>query len=79
MNGGLDIHWTDVEFPPDSDPVAQSRARRVPEAEIVLEALKTSLAELLAAFRLYLGDVGLAGKDLRLARQAAGVDETSAS
>jgi nucleoporin NDC1 len=79
MNGGLDIHWTDVQFPSTSGPVAQSQARRVPEVEVVLEALKSSLAELLAAFRLYLGEVGLAGKDLRLARQAAGVDENSSS
>jgi nucleoporin NDC1 len=79
VNGGLNIHWTDVDFPPASDPDAQSRARRVPEVEIVLKALKTSLAELLAAFRLYLGEVGLAGKDLRLARQAAGVDDQHSS
>ncbi|KAL1968821.1 hypothetical protein VTN77DRAFT_1182 [Rasamsonia byssochlamydoides] len=82
MRGGLDVHWTDVTFPPPSDPSAQEQARRVPEVDIVLDTLKSSLADLLAAFKPYLGDVGLKGKDLRLAREAAGIveeEDTSAS
>jgi nucleoporin NDC1 len=76
VHGGLDAHWTDVTFPPSSDPQAQAAARRVPDVELVLDTLKTSLADLLAAFSLYLKDIGLVGKDLRLAREAAGlVDE----
>lgn len=72
-DGRLDVHWTDVTFPPSSDPDAQARARRVPDVELVLAALKSSLAELLAAFRPYLDAVGVRGKDLRLAREAAGL------
>ncbi|KAG2420691.1 hypothetical protein HFD88_000305 [Aspergillus terreus] len=76
VHGGLDAHWTDVTFPPSSDSQAQAAARRVPDVELVLDTLKTSLADLLAAFSLYLKDIGLVGKDLRLAREAAGlVDE----
>ncbi|GES62592.1 nuclear envelope protein [Aspergillus terreus] len=73
VHGGLDAHWTDVTFPPSSDPQAQAAARRVPDVELVLDTLKTSLADLLAAFSLYLKDIGLVGKDLRLAREAAGL------
>lgn len=72
--GGLDAHWTDVDFPPSSNPEAQAEARRVPDVELVLDTLKSGLKDLLAAFDPYLRDIGLAGKDLRLAREAAGVD-----
>lgn len=71
--GRLDVHWTDVTFPPSSQPEAQAQARRVPDVELVLTTLKTSLAELLNAFKLYLSEVGVKGKDLRLAREAAGL------
>jgi nucleoporin NDC1 len=71
-NGGLSAHWTDVYFPPSSEPEAQAEARRVPEVELVLDTLKNSLGELLAAFNPYLRDIGLEGKDLRLAKEAAG-------
>ncbi|KAF9887871.1 hypothetical protein FE257_009531 [Aspergillus nanangensis] len=73
VHGGLDAHWTDVNFPPSSDVAAQAQARQVPEVELVLGYLKGSLAELLSAFSPYLKDIGLVGKDLRLAREAAGV------
>lgn len=71
----LNIHWTDVSFPPSSHPDGQSVARRVPDVELVIDSLKASLVSLLRAFRPYFKDIGLAGKDLRLAREAAGVVE----
>ncbi|PGH16464.1 hypothetical protein AJ79_01795 [Helicocarpus griseus UAMH5409] len=73
--GGLDVHWTDVEFPSlvGADKEREGRARRVAEVESVKEALRGGLGELLGAFRLYLDDVGVRGKELRMAREAAGV------
>jgi nucleoporin NDC1 len=73
--GGLDAHWTDINFPPSKDPEAQAVARRVPEVDLVLDALKSGLRDLLTSFKPYLRDIGLVGKDLRLAREAAGVEE----
>lgn len=78
IHGGLEIHWTDVTFPPNNNPQAQAEARRVPDVELVLTSLKTSLADLLSAFHLYLRDIGLTGKDVRLAREAAGIEEKEA-
>ncbi|KAL4927186.1 nucleoporin NDC1 [Aspergillus undulatus] len=72
---GLDVHWTDAAFPPSSNPAAQAAARRVPDVELVTESLKSSLKNLLDAFSPYYRDIGLVGKDLRLAREAAGVEE----
>lgn len=77
--GGLDAHWTDVYFPPSSDPKAQEEARRVPDVEILLAILRGGLNDLLAAFRPYLRDIGIAGKDLRLAKEAAGIDGEESS
>ncbi|KAL2809972.1 nucleoporin protein Ndc1-Nup [Aspergillus granulosus] len=74
-HGGLEIHWTDANFPPSSNPAAQAEARRVPEVELVIDTLKGSLKSLLAAFNPYLKDIGLVGKELRLAKEAAGVIE----
>ncbi|RAL09027.1 nucleoporin NDC1 [Aspergillus homomorphus CBS 101889] len=73
INGGLDAHWTDVDFPPSSNPKAQAEARRVPDVELVLTTLKRSLADILSAFSKYFIVIGLDAKDLRLAREAAGV------
>lgn len=73
VNGGLDAHWTDVNFPPSSDPSAQMVARLVPNVELVLDGLKMSLADLLTVFNPYLRDIGVVGKDLRLAKEAAGL------
>lgn len=78
INDGLEVHWTDVTFPHSSDPEAQAAARRDPDVELVLNALKTSLADLLSAFNPYLRDIGLTGKDARLARKAAGLDDEEA-
>ncbi|PLN78884.1 nucleoporin protein Ndc1-Nup [Aspergillus taichungensis] len=75
IHGGLDAHWTDINFPPSSNPEAQAEARRIPDVDLVLYTLKNSLTTLLSAFSLYLRDIGLVGKDLRLAREAAGVAE----
>jgi nucleoporin NDC1 len=73
--GGLDAHWTDVYFPPSSKPQAQAEARKVPEVELVLDTLQSGLIDLLEAFKPYLRDIGVTGKDLRLAREAAGIEE----
>ncbi|KAJ5176289.1 uncharacterized protein N7482_002166 [Penicillium canariense] len=73
--GGLDAHWTDVYFPPSSQPEAQAEARKVPDLELVLDTLKSGLSDLLGAFKPYLRDIGVTGKDLRLAKEAAGVED----
>ena len=73
VNGGLDAHWTDVNFPPSSDPAAQAVARLIPDVELVLDGMKVSLADLLTVFNPYLRDIGVVGKDLRLAKEAAGL------
>ena len=73
--GGLDAHWTDVYFPPSSQPQAQAEARKVPEVELVLDTLQSGLRDLLEAFKPYLRDIGVTGKDLRLAREAACIEE----
>ncbi|WEW55513.1 hypothetical protein PRK78_000944 [Emydomyces testavorans] len=71
---GLNVHWTDIDFPANAvDEETKRNARKVDEVELVLCALKSGLSELLAAFRLYLREVGVVGDDLRLARQAAGL------
>lgn len=73
--GGLDAHWTDVYFPPASNPEAQEEARKVPNIQLIMAALKSGLGDLLDSFKPYLRDIGIEGKDLRLAKEAAGVDE----
>ncbi|KAJ5907832.1 hypothetical protein N7495_000514 [Penicillium taxi] len=70
--GGLAVHWTDVDFP--SKPEEQAKARQIPDVELVLDTLKSGLMDLLKAFKPYLRDIGLEGKDLRLAKEAAGID-----
>lgn len=74
---GLDIHWSDVTFPPASQPEAQAKARRqdIGDVDIVLGALKSSLADLLSAFEKYQREVGLQSKDIRLAKAAVGLQE----
>ncbi|KAE8353914.1 nucleoporin protein Ndc1-Nup [Aspergillus coremiiformis] len=75
INGGLAAHWTDVNFPPSNNPKAQAEARRVPDVDLVLDTLKSSLKELLSTFNLYFKDIGVVGKDLRLAKEAVGLIE----
>ncbi|EGC42110.1 nuclear envelope protein [Histoplasma capsulatum var. duboisii H88] len=73
-DGGLDIHWTDVDFPPtDAGVEIQKKARRVEEVEMIKEALRRGLSELLETFKLYLDDVGVRGNDLKMAREAVGL------
>lgn len=60
----LPIDPTDVNFNEQTD-------RRVEDVELLVNSLKAGLAELLSAFQLYLNEVGLSGKDLREAREAA--------
>ncbi|KAH8697221.1 putative nuclear envelope protein [Talaromyces proteolyticus] len=74
-DGGLDIHWTDVTFPSSRTPETQAKARLVPDVDIMLSILKTSLAELLGAFEKYHREVGLKSNNIRLARAAAGIVE----
>ncbi|KAJ0420734.1 nucleoporin protein Ndc1-Nup [Aspergillus carlsbadensis] len=74
-HGELEVHWTDANFPPSNNPVAQAEARRVPGVELVIDTLKGSLKNLLSAFKPYLKDIGLVGKDLRLAKEVAGIVE----
>ncbi|KAJ5150739.1 uncharacterized protein N7500_010928 [Penicillium coprophilum] len=62
------------QLPPSSDPQAQAVARLVPDVEVVLATLRGGLKDLLTAFKPYLRDIGIAGKDLRLAKEAAGID-----
>lgn len=73
--GGLDAHWTDVYFPPSSQPEAQAEARKIPDVELVLNTLQSGLRDLLAAFKPFLREIGVTGKDLRLAKEAAGMEE----
>jgi nucleoporin NDC1 len=76
--GGLPIHWTDVDFPAEkADAETRLVARKVEEVEIVLSTMKAGLAELLKTYQPYLADVGVKGKDLKLAKQAAADIETN--
>jgi nucleoporin NDC1 len=72
--GGLDAHWTDVNFPSSSDPAAQAVARHVPDVELLLATLRGGLNDVLTAFKPYLREIGVDGKDLRLAQEAAGIE-----
>ncbi|KAK3387722.1 nucleoporin protein Ndc1-Nup [Podospora didyma] len=56
----LPTHWTDVEA-----------KRQCPEVEIILEALRTALTELVTAFGPFARDLRLSLADMRLAREAA--------
>jgi len=64
----LPVDSTDVYFDERS-----GNGRKVEEVELLLSEMKRGLAELLSAFQLYLSEVGLTAKDLRLARLAATV------
>lgn len=70
----LDVHWTDINFPSARTPESQLEARKVPDVELVLDVLKSGLKDLLTSFKPYLRDIGIEGKELRLANAAAGID-----
>lgn len=57
------VHWTDVEVKKESV-----------EVDVILEALRDGLKELLEAFGPYARDLRLSMTDMRLAREAAGID-----
>ncbi|EZF26649.1 hypothetical protein H112_01199 [Trichophyton rubrum D6] len=69
---GLKPHWSEVDSE-NLDGVQHSRS--VEQVEIVINALKNGLSELLAAFSLYLNEVGVVGQDLQLARDAAKITD----
>lgn len=66
----LPVHWTDVEF--DS---ANAAARGVEEIDILLQCLKGALKDLIEAFEHYATDLGLGQRELRVAREVAGLDK----
>ncbi|KAH6621429.1 nucleoporin protein Ndc1-Nup [Chaetomium sp. MPI-SDFR-AT-0129] len=64
FQAGLATHWTDVEA-----------ERTCPEVEEVLAALKDGLARMIEGFGPYARELRLSLTDMRLAREAAGVEE----
>ena len=62
----LPVHWTDVEFS-DSD-------REVEEVDLVITSMKAGLRQMVDAFGKYAAELGLAEKEIRIARTVAGVD-----
>lgn len=58
------VHWTDVE-----------KNRAAPEVDSVLEALREGLKQLVEAFGPYARDLRLSMTDMRLAREAAGLEK----
>lgn len=66
FKNSLPFHWTDVQ-----------KHRSCPEVEIVLEALRDGLSELVLNFEPYRRDLRLSLTDMRLAREAIGVAETA--
>lgn len=65
----IPIHWTDVEFD-----VNNEQGRKVEEVQQVIDRLKDGLKELIMVFGDYAVDLGLGPKEMRLARQVAGLD-----
>ncbi|TLD24018.1 hypothetical protein PspLS_06492 [Pyricularia sp. CBS 133598] len=66
FKNSLPFHWTDIQ-----------KHRSCPEVEIVLEALRDGLSELVLNFEPYRRDLRLSLTDMRLAREAIGVAETA--
>lgn len=62
---GFPLHWTDVE-----------KKRACPEVEVVLQALRDGLTSLIEAFGPYARDLRLSLTDMRLAKEAAGIDSS---
>ncbi|KAK0747483.1 nucleoporin protein Ndc1-Nup [Apiosordaria backusii] len=64
FKGEVGVHWTDTE-----------NKRESQEADEILEALRWSLRGLLEGFGVYAKELRLSLGDLRMAREAAGVEE----
>ena len=63
----LPVDWTDVDFSEED--------RRVDEVDLVITSMKTGLKQMVDAFGQYANELGLSGKDLKVARTVAGVIE----
>jgi nucleoporin NDC1 len=68
FSAGLPLHWTDV-----------SKERKCEEVDSVLEAFKEALGQLAQEFSPYQRDLRLSLTDMRLAREAAGVERKEVS
>lgn len=64
--GGLQPHWTDVEFS-ESD-------RKVEEVVLVAAALKSGLRDIVASFGSYASELDMAPGEMRTAKAVAGLD-----
>jgi nucleoporin NDC1 len=64
FRNGFPFHWTDVE-----------KDRASPEVDAILEALKEGLSQLIQAFGPYARDLRLSLTDMRLAKEAAGMQK----
>ena len=71
----LNVHWTDINFPPSSQPQAQAAARRVPDVDLLLDVLKASLGKLVTTFGKYARDFKIDDDEMRRAKTAAGVED----
>ena len=69
----LQPHWTDVEAKIRQ---GQHGENDFEEVDLLLRALKVGLARLLDAFGEYADALGLSSKEMRIFREAAGVDST---
>jgi nucleoporin NDC1 len=63
FKAGFPVHWTDVE-----------KKKESPEVDAILEALRDGLRNLVEAFGPYARDLRLSLTDMRLAREAAGIE-----
>ncbi len=64
----LPVHWTDVDFQ------EREGGRKIEEVDLVVERLRSGLRELLEAFGGYADNLGLGVKEMRAAREAAGLE-----
>lgn len=65
----LPVHWTDVEFS------EQQGGKRVEEVDVVISELRKGLKELLEAFGGYADNLGLGIREMRVARETAGLGD----
>ena len=62
----LPVDWTDVEFS-ESD-------RRGEDVDLIVASMRAGLKQMVDAFGMYATELGLTGKDLKVARTVAGVE-----